>query len=116
MVLVTCAGKGCGGPPDDGGGGPGGGAGGGDGGGVATSDRCELPLDRFAVTVGNGASAKQVASGADLIGGPNAYGKVGDFLIQNDQVRFIVQGVDRHIGPQPFGATILDADLQHSGL
>ncbi|MFL5318747.1 MAG: CehA/McbA family metallohydrolase [Myxococcaceae bacterium] len=118
VVLVSAAVffsacKGCGGDPGDGGGGAGGGSGGGDP--NVTSDRCELPLDRFAVGVGNGASAKQVASETDLIGGPNAYGKSGDYLLQNDQVRFIIQGIDRHIGPQPFGATILDADLQHSG-
>ena len=48
-----------------------------------------LPELQAFTDVGNGASAKQVASETDLIGGPNAYGKSGDYLLQNANARFI---------------------------
>lgn len=114
VVFFTCAGKGCGGTVDeiDGGGGAGGGDPADSG---QVTGRCDIPLERFAEAVGSGSSVKQVGSDAELIGGPNAYGKVGDYVLQNGEARFLVQGIDRHIGPQPFGATILDADLQRGG-
>ncbi|MFN7133758.1 MAG: hypothetical protein ACK4N5_16900, partial [Myxococcales bacterium] len=67
-------------------------------------ERCHLNLDRF-VTAGTGAKAKQVEAAGELIGGPNAHGKIGDYLLANDRIRVIVQGVDRHIGSSPYGAT-----------
>ncbi len=101
-----------GGQPDGGpGGGTGGaGGGGGTGGGVA-SGRCETELERYKTAATGTVKVKQVADSTDLIGGPAAYGKVGDWLLQNEKIRVIVQGFDRHIGPQPYGGTILDADL-----
>ena len=78
------------------------------------SGRCDLELDSFRGT-GWGARVVQVASDADLIGGPNAAGRVGDWLLANDKVKVIIQGFDRHIGPQPCGGTILDADLVRPG-
>lgn len=73
-------------------------------------ERCHIPLDRF-TTSGQGALAKRIESAADLIGGPNAHGKPGDFLLANDRIQIVVQGPDRHIGSSPYGATILDAAL-----
>ena len=95
-------------------GGPGGGAGGGGGGGTGggtPSGRCETELERFKSTATGTLKLKQVAGAADLIGGPTASGKIGDYLLQNEKIKVIVQGFDRHIGAQPFGGTILDADL-----
>src|SRR4051812_8641546 len=43
-------------------------------------ERCHIPLARF-TTAGSGAHAKQVETAEDLIGGPNAHGKPGDFVI-----------------------------------
>ena len=49
-----------------------------------------------------------------LIGGPLAHGQVGDFLIENDQVRFVISGAHHSWGPGLFGGTVVDADLQRS--
>jgi hypothetical protein len=94
-------------------GGSGGGAGGGTGGsgGGTPSDRCETELERFKTGTTGTLKLKQVADAADLIGGPTASGKIGDYLLQNEKIKVIVQGFDRHIGAQPYGGTILDADL-----
>ncbi|MCB1118189.1 MAG: carboxypeptidase regulatory-like domain-containing protein, partial [Chlamydiia bacterium] len=46
-----------------------------------------------------------------LIGGPLARGKVGDILIQNDKVRFILRQPDRMAGIGTYGGNIVDADL-----
>ena len=45
-------------------------------------------------------SARRVQTRGDLIGGPSALGEVGDFLLENDKVRFIVQdkGYSRGFG------------------
>lgn len=56
--------------------------------------------------------AKQIASRADLIGGPGALGDVGDFLLANEQVRFIVQGEGFSRGFGLYGGSLIDADLQ----
>ncbi len=74
------------------------------------AERCDIPLDRF-VGTGQGARIRMMAGTSDGIGGPAAYGKAGDYLLENDKIRLVIQGPDRHIGPQPYGGTILDADL-----
>lgn len=95
--------------PDGGGGGQGGS--GGSGGGTEPTGRCDTDLERF--KTGNAGTLKllPITDNAQLIGGPTAYGKIGDYLFQNEKIRVIVQGFDRHIGAQPFGGTILDADF-----
>jgi hypothetical protein len=57
------------------------------------------------------ASARKIESRAELIGGPRALGEVGDWLIQNDKVRFIVQDAGFSRGFGVFGGALLDADL-----
>jgi len=59
--------------------------------------------------------AKQIDTQRELIGGPSARGKIGDFLIQNDEVRFIVAGKGQAWQGGVFGGTLLDADLQRNG-
>jgi len=46
-----------------------------------------------------------------LIGGPAAQGRVGDIVMENDKVRFVIEKDDRVIGPCPFGGNIIDADI-----
>src|SRR5688500_16200286 len=53
----------------------------------------------------------KVTSRAELIGGPRALGEVGDFLLENDKVRFIVQDQGFSRGFGVFGGALLDADL-----
>ncbi len=58
-----------------------------------------------------GASATKITDAKQLIGGPAAQGRVGDYLLANSHVRFIIQGPDRHTGPCPWGGNIIDADI-----
>jgi len=55
-------------------------------------------------------NARRISSWAELIGGPDAYGMPGDFLLENDKVRLIVQDVSDGRGIGMFGGGILDAD------
>ena len=75
------------------------------------SGRCETELERFKTGVTGTLKLKQITEVSELIGGPTAYGKVGDYLLQNEKIKVIVQGFDRHIGAQPYGGAVLDADL-----
>ena len=94
--------------------------------GAVPPQRCAIPLERY---LSNGAVFANsllvllffwegllgTTYGMIAIGGPNAYGKIGDWLLANDKIKIIVQGPDRHIGPNPYGGTILDADLVRDG-
>lgn len=114
-VLFTACTCGGGGPED---GGPGGGAGGGDGGGTgggASTGRCDVDLSPFIGATTGTVRGRQITTTAELIGGPNAQGRVGDFLLENERVRVVIQGDGRLFGPLPYGGTILDADLDRSG-
>jgi hypothetical protein len=57
------------------------------------------------------ASAKQISSEKDLIGGPNATAAFGDFLLKNERIRVVIQ---RAVAPAraPFtrGGNLIDAD------
>ncbi|HEX4451112.1 MAG TPA: CehA/McbA family metallohydrolase [Kofleriaceae bacterium] len=57
-------------------------------------------------------SAQRIGKLEQAIGGPHAIGQVGDWLLQNDQVRFIVE--DKGVGRvnTSFGGSLIDADLQ----
>lgn len=54
-----------------------------------------------------------VAAGpADLVSGPTAQGRVGDYVLENGRVRFVIEADDRVIGPCPFGGNVIDADVR----
>lgn len=57
------------------------------------------------------ARATRITSRAELIGGPRALGEVGDWLLENDKVRFIIQDEGFSRGFGVFGGALLDADL-----
>jgi hypothetical protein len=61
------------------------------------------------------ARAFRIATLEQTIGGPHAIGRVGDWYIENDQVRFII--ADKGVGRvnTTFGGTLVDADLQRIG-
>lgn len=48
---------------------------------------------------------------AQLIGGPRALGEVGDWMLENGKVRFIIQDTGFSRGFGVFGGALLDADL-----
>lgn len=58
-----------------------------------------------------GATAKRIETDSELIGGEAAQGRVGDYLLQNDKIRVIIQQPDRTIGAGPFGGNLIDADI-----
>src|SRR5262245_51182455 len=55
-----------------------------------------------------GAYARQVGAPGDLLAGPAAQGLVGDTLIGNDRVRFVIQAPGRVIGVVPQGGNLID--------
>ncbi len=58
------------------------------------------------------AVARVVENRADLIGGSRALGDLGDFLIENDQVRVVIQGPGFSRGFGVYGGSLIDADLR----
>ncbi|MCC6764910.1 MAG: hypothetical protein IT293_09625 [Deltaproteobacteria bacterium] len=61
------------------------------------------------------ASAQQIANAAELIGGPLAMGRVGDWLIENDKVRFVIRDVGRDFSFMlTYGGHLMDADFQRA--
>ena len=69
--------------------------------------------------------AQRIGKLEETIGGPHAIGRVGDFILENDQVRFVIADTGRCPVPRPpgcidtfgrvnttFGGTLVDADLQ----
>jgi hypothetical protein len=70
------------------------------------------------------ARAQRIGKLEEAIGGPHAIGRVGDFLLENDQVRFVVADTGVSTDPSKstygrvnitFGGTLVDADLQRVG-
>ena len=58
--------------------------------------------------------AFKVSDRGQLIGGPGAIGEVGDYLLENDQIRAVVLGprtADHSAGPGIFGGGLADLDL-----
>jgi hypothetical protein len=56
-------------------------------------------------------NARQIATRTDLIGGPSALGEVGDYLLENDQIRVIIQDKGFSRGFGVYGGSLIDADL-----
>ncbi|MCD6449322.1 MAG: metallophosphoesterase, partial [Thermotogaceae bacterium] len=56
-----------------------------------------------------GVVAKKITSAEELIGGPAADGKVGDYLMKNNIVSFIIGDKDNYHGYMRSGGNVLDA-------
>lgn len=56
--------------------------------------------------------ALRVSDRTMLIGGPTALGEVGDYLLENDKVRVVVQDLTYNRGSGLFGGSLIDADLK----
>ncbi len=100
-------------PSDDGGVGGGSGGGGGFDAGPPTG-RCDVDLGPFLAGTGQ-AHAQKIETSGQLLAGPNAVGKLGDYLLENEKIRVVVQAEGRAFGPLPYGGTIIDADLAGAG-
>ena len=58
------------------------------------------------------ASARQIDTLTDTVGGPKATARPGDYLLENDRIRVAILGPRYSMGPSPYGGTLADADLQ----
>src|SRR5262245_42220284 len=72
---------------------------------VVAAASCQSP--------GSMLQAYQVTDRAQLFGGgPRSLGDVGDFLLQNDQIRVVIQNAGFSRGFGVYGGGIIDADLR----
>lgn len=78
--------------------------------------RCDVDLAALGAfaNVGTGVSAKTIENESQFIGGNFAQARVGDFLLENDRLRVVIQQPGHAIAPIPYGGTIIDADLKRS--
>lgn len=60
------------------------------------------------------AHAERISSRTQLIGGPKALGQIGDYLLENDEIRVIIHGPGANRGSTIFGGSLIDADLQRA--
>src|SRR5215468_7896353 len=60
--------------------------------------------------------AKKVEDRSELVGGPVAMADVGDFLLQNDQIKINILGCKDSPGPGVFGGSIVDVDVRRDRL
>ncbi len=58
------------------------------------------------------ARAYAISDRNQLIGGKVAIANVGDFILENDQVRLAVLGALESYGPNLYGGSLVDAELQ----
>ena len=62
------------------------------------------------------ARAFQATHRTQLVGGPGALGEVGDWVMENDQIRIVIQDLSFNRGTGLFGGSLIDADLvRHDG-
>lgn len=54
----------------------------------------------------------QVDDPTQLMEGPVALGKVGDYMLENDEVKFLIEGDTRNMNPCPWGGNVLDAAVK----
>jgi hypothetical protein len=60
---------------------------------------------------GGAALAKEIMDTADCVGGPLSRCRSGDYLLANDKIRVVIQGIQRNLfGIGQFGGQIIDAD------
>lgn len=61
------------------------------------------------------ASAYKISSRSELIGGPKALGNIGDYMLENDKIRVVINGHPTDYsggGVNKWGGSIIDADIQ----
>ena len=85
-------------------------------GGVKDKDKVKLsclPSTTFPSPASTYSLAKVITNSAELIEGPLARGRIGDFLLANDKIQVIIQQPGRVMfGIGIYGGNIIDADLQ----
>jgi hypothetical protein len=72
--------------------------------------------DATGTVVSGPSNAEQIADVADCVEGPLSRCRLGDYLLENDVIRVVVQDVQRNsFGMSQFGGQIIDADLNRGG-
>ena len=56
--------------------------------------------------------ALQIENRSQAIGGPSALADLGDFVLENDQIRVAILQGKNSLGPGVFGGSLVDADLR----
>ncbi len=59
--------------------------------------------------------AQRIQAESQLIGGPKSVGRIGDYLLENDQIRLVISDKGQGRVNTPFGGSLIDADLQRVG-
>ncbi len=74
--------------------------------------RVDVALSAYTegASTGGGAMARQIADASDLISGPVALGRVGDYLLANRHGRYIIEAGERVMSPCPYGGNLIDAE------
>lgn len=81
-----------------------------DGGPDVGSTPVPIDTDAWLPAPGRGAvSARRIESIDELPPGPSVQGRVGDWVIESDAARFVIEDVDRTMSPCPFGGNVIDA-------
>jgi hypothetical protein len=55
--------------------------------------------------------AYRISHHDQLIGGPRALGEIGDFMLENDQIRLVIQDKGFSRGSGIYGGSLIDADI-----
>jgi len=72
----------------------------------------DMILVEYGIGSGGAALAEPITDTADCVGGPLSRCRVGDYLLKNDKIRVVIQGIQRNLfGIGQFGGQIIDADL-----
>jgi len=82
-----------------------------------TGERVDVDLSPYLTPrpEASGRAAVRVAAGpADLATGAAAQGRPGDWVLENERVRFVIERAARLIGPCPWGGNIIDAAVRGS--
>ncbi len=60
--------------------------------------------------------AYQSTQESDLLNSQTKTARIGDFVLENDQSKFIIEQSNRSIGPCPYGGNVIDASLKAEGV
>ncbi len=71
----------------------------------------QTSCDNQEVTRASVSQAQRITSATQLIGGPSARAEIGDYIMQNDHVRVVVQDLNYNRGSGVFGGSLIDADI-----
>jgi hypothetical protein len=58
--------------------------------------------------------AKQIETRSEVVGGPVAVADIGDYLLENDEIRVAILGAKDSPGPGVYGGSVVDIDLRRS--